>query len=496
MNKFVLPEIDLEVEEDFYFEMSKVLYKMGEFTTQWIEKIFHPKDDGLVEPQDLRKLKHYYETWNAYLIENFDFLMKVKMLPVGPDSTPTVPHCTGFQIFMEICRLKIIIYKDDLYEFAEWRFEHHQNFQASLGIVGSFVPPEVPVWLYTQSEISKVLFSLPIIINQLVISEELIQFLTIVDLRISSFFVQTFPGDILDVDSRRIEVNKRNPHLDTEDNKRCTINREFWIFTSNYLTTVIRKRIFFDELIPKRQLNDDIETYVPSGSTDRLKDWMMVLSRGLEENYEEVFANACKEAFSFPGDTWWFTYKYPHLQVSPENVLVTIRKDMHKEFFKESSVSYEVALNQTSTHFSSVVYIINLLDRYFKIFKCLEWKDGFVIFNDDVVDNFEKLANSRDPFLVQFFSSFWVYWGGNVVQVDDIYLAICLWFLVVRKTRDNAGLPKDVVFGGVYIGEEIDKVLYGKEKNITTKRKHQKEEEEKVKEKETQRKKNKILIEL
>lgn len=55
---------------------------------------------------------------------------------------------------------------------------------------------------------------------------------------------------------------------------------------------------------------------------------------------------------------------------------------------------------------------------------------------------------------------------GKVLPINDVYVALCMWMLTIRRTRQIACIPPDCLADNTYVGDIFDKILLGKG-NIT-----------------------------
>jgi hypothetical protein len=471
--------------------MSKVITKMGRRTSKALKKILQDGENISWAERDM--FRDTMDAWQAYLVENFRLkeVGKINMLPVGPDRTQ-VPSSFAMQIYWEICRMKVIVHKEDLPNMVEWTLADRPELKILLKKAGEVVADdEIGILLYTQEEIKAVIFNLVEVLNTIPYLASFREFFDLVELKCATFFCQTMPGTIVNDETFRTIVGKRvDPNAtkkrkinetsinsmleddedeeeedDDESLNRCTFNRLFWVFCTNYVTQ-IRRRFHYESLFPVANLDRSPLSYIPDGSIERLKMWCHNLADGLADNFDERYKDSCRQAYNFPGDAEWFFFRYPHMSKTVEAQVKKLRAKTAVEFFAQANVSRGSALARTHASYPSILFVLDLLDRYFRIFKQLKWRDGYVIENGSVEDCFEKLSTSHEPFLVQVFSSYWVYLGGRkgkILIVNDIYAAICLWLVCVRKTRTSAKLPPDTLLGGIDISDVANRILSPKE---------------------------------
>ena len=500
----------------YYRVLTTKLKKMGRKTTRVMKMIL--EENGNISREERGVFIRVKREWQAYMIETYHFLGELKVMPFGKGGDE-VYHSWTLQLFIEVTRIHVILNKTDLPELSRWRISDHPELKEALGDVGNVVEDEnIGVLLYNLDEIKETIFRLIGIIDQIPYSKALREFVDLIELKCGTFFCQTMPGLIVNNPSFRIVIGSRKklpplPRIiqaynDTkkryenelemikesgydisskeadilsllepkvqeaiikrkeleERNTRATINRKFLIFCTIYLTK-IRRRLYYQSMIPKRVIGGgrSVESLIPEGALERLKEWCGKLAEGLADNFAERFSANCREAYSFPGDKQWYNFRYPRMSKTIEAQVKQLRPETARAFFAENNVSAENALERADKSVAARFFVIDLIDRWFMIYRDLRWRDGYVVKNEDIESQFDKLSKSKDPFIVQVFSTFWIWLGAKVLVVDDIYSAICLWLVCVRKSRRSAGLPKDTLFGNIYIGDIIDKILKPKE---------------------------------
>jgi len=174
------------------------------------------------------------------------------------------------------------------------------------------------------------------------------------------------------------------------------------------------------------------------------------------ENFEEDYAKACEEGYSFPGDLEWFRFRFTDIPPQTGPMLDCFRKDLAKQFYTNYRVSQEVVMSaaQQSSHsgHASRIFIFNLFDQYMRIHYKIPWKDAVLITNSALSksENEKKLFSKKSaPLLVQVFSKFWVYYDKKVYMTDDIYEAISYWMYLLK-----------VNCGGKLFGVDLNELIF------------------------------------
>lgn len=466
----------------YQMRVLKKVKTMGGKTTRALKRILNEGEK--LDRRELVIFKKSLVGWESYLIENYNHLGELNEWPVGPDGKE-VYHSIAMSIYWEISRMRVLIHKEDFSDLVEWKLSNHQHLMEHLGKAGRIVKEDIGVMMFTQDEIKATIFNLVEVIDMIPYTDHLREFVDIVDLKCSTFLCQTMSGTIVNDERFRTVQDMRpgakpilrkvvteNESGEFEENmvkeweekdKRCLFNRDFWIFCTIYVTK-LRRRFYYQSMIPEMKLERPTSSYITKEAVERVKSWCFDLAMGLADNFDDIYKSNCRQGYNFDGDKQWYYYKYPMASKTLEAQVRKLRPDIGVHFFEESNVSRRSAINMTNQSYSSRLFVIDLIDRYFRIYKNINWKDGYVIFNSDIEDSFEKLTTSKEPFLIQMFSSFWIYLGGEVLVVDSIYSGICLWLLCIRKSRRIAGQSPDTLFGNCNISELIDKILIGRKK--------------------------------
>jgi hypothetical protein len=141
------------------------------------------------------------------------------------------------------------------------------------------------------------------------------------------------------------------------------------------------------------------------------------------------------------GDSEWFNYRFPD---EPSNVDVVLRRVRgeadYDDYHAQLNLSATAILNQVNSNWLSNTYALRLFDRYLNTYKGTNWRDGYVIENAfiDEDDVFQKWSTTKEPMLVNVFSNYWLLLDCKVVPVNNVYVSLCLWMHMLRKTRVQA----------------------------------------------------------
>ncbi len=364
----------------------------------------------------------------------------------GTDCSGIIRHTLASDIFVELSRTHFILMHGRLlHESAMigkldhvpdgknykvlWSLENGGSFFTTTGSPGA---EKKPIMSYTQSEIIALIFHLTERLDSLTIDavDELRHILLLLYTRNSVFFCQRTSIDILNHPSGR---NGTIP------------SREYMVFCSIYYHALYRRIYMYDTCVKKRvpkAKTDPLRGSVFASPAARLQHFVEHEIKIASETFEEEYKKACEEAYIFPGDLEWFKYQNPDIPPQLGSILDCYRKDMAKKYYTTYRITQDVVMAavQQPTHsgHASRIFIINLLDQYFKIHYKIPWKDGVVIKNAGIESNEKKLFSKKSaPFLVQVCSRLWVYCNKVVYMTDDIYEAIAYWAHLLKEHYDG-----------------------------------------------------------
>ncbi len=86
----------------------------------------------------------------------------------------------------------------------------------------------------------------------------------------------------------------------------------------------------------------------------------------------------------------------------------------------------------------------------------------------DEEETYVKWTTTEEPLLANVFSHYWLLLCGKVLPIYNVYVSLCMWMQMLRKTRKKAELPEDCLFDNTYVGDLIDHILLGKGQPVYT----------------------------
>lgn len=303
-----------------------------------------------------------------------------------------------------------------------------------------------PILLYTQQEVVDCLLMMTEKIDQLPYEAvpETRKILRLLYIRHGQFICQKNMTEFLNV------PNFYDSNLDIP-------NRDYLTFATIYFHAV-QRRLFYWDLMnpvvppPKRCQDEAIE---------RCRNWIMneVYAHMTDENFDDIYKATYEEdAYVFPGDLDWYSYRYPDLpnfQIGP--IIDCFRKEMTKKYYSEYRVSKETLLdsvNQNShTGHCARLFMFNAIHQYISTIMTgvkFQWKDALVITNQMLESSSRELLREsgvKVPYFVQVFSRFCVYDVGNIYVSDNFYESFVIWLSLIRDKK-NWGLLIDKIIEG------------------------------------------------
>ncbi len=490
----VLPRMGTgALEEVFLRDLWRVIAMMGTKTKKLLRSIL-VKHHSLTAPKR-KRCEAWIKYWTAYMVEyHYGMVGEVKSIPTGPNGEAQKISGT-MGIMMELWRIKLIMNHHRLRQLVRWKISDSQFLVKWL-----FEMPGTPledadfytstqVMYWKQSHIRIFVQYLTGRLESMPYHADLAMLIEVMQIKVAMFYCQTMPETIMnDAAFRQIDpdfkpdwqremedasslpdagaARRQAENDDDAPPKRYTLNRDFWYYTVCYFYPLVR-RLYFVEQFPRMQTQriKEPESYLPAGAVQRMRDWIEKRSRSQGVNFAERMDDVCRESFRSPGDLAWLRFRYPDASTSTDSSVRTTRgEDAYRNFHSTKELSREMVLARVSENWSSTIYVINTFDRYMDTYKGVKWRNSYVIRNVDLdsPNAVAKWTTTREPLLMEIFTQFWLVMDQKVWPMDDIYVAICMWMLAVRRTRQQAGENKDCIFGDTYIGDIMDNILEGK----------------------------------
>jgi hypothetical protein len=211
-------------------------------------------------------------------------------------------------------------------------------------------------------------------------------------------------------------------------------NRLFTAFCSIYMGEILQRFFYYDLLRPNATIEvPRADLIAASGHTWVTKVVMELADEAFDDLYTRT---ASEEGYTFVGDDLWFKYSFPNTQSGRGACIATFRPHLYKRFHSESHVSKTAAL--ASPCLTARMFMITAVDEYIKMNAAhIQWRSAVVMANVDVPKQTDLLGQGLCPYLVQVFSTYWVYDNGRVHICDSIYEAIGVWFWLLHTCYDD-----------------------------------------------------------
>lgn len=258
-------------------------------------------------------------------------------------------------------------------------------------------------------------------------------------LRAMDFGVQLWQGtEELNMDNMRKK----------EDTNLYQPNRDWYAFMFFFMGDIL-KRIFWYEKTIKWQFP------LPEGvNADRTRSWVTeMLKTVAEEAFVDLYLKHVDEGYKFVGDDMWFKYLWPKKSHSRAACLGALRPHLHKRYFTEDRLTLETILVGRSKRHITRYFILNMVSDYLKMKTghpddAFNWFDAAVIPAEAVELASDLIVEELCPLVIQVFSSYWVFCKKRMYACDDVFVAIALWFKLLREE-----------YGGVFHGRDWNAML-------------------------------------
>lgn len=296
---------------------------------------------------------------------------------------------------------------------------------------------ETPIWKFTQAEVCIMLIFLTQQINDIPtckpeVVREFRQTCELIFLRITAISIEAHEEDVLDA----AEMHDPFPLQEGL----FVANRNFEMFASNYMGTILYRFYYYD-LLKRNGMSR--ETIPFEMLATRAKEWITDIAKKMpEDTFDELYVRATRDAYTFPGDEWWYRYKKPGERPEPGGYVQEIRPHMIKRFFSEKQVTPDTALNPTTL--VGRLFIMYLVNEHIKIAidRC-QWLN-VVVQAEGIKMSKYVLQEEEVPCLLQTLSSYWPYDAGKVWICDNIYEAIGVWFWLLAKRHNGILMDVDL----------------------------------------------------
>ncbi len=477
-------------------EIYKRIDAVGKMTTDYIRRavaedahVASAADAGSETPalfmnnaRDQELVQSLYTIWEEHYVSDAENMREIR-LHSTENGKKTIKNTLGMHVFFELTRLHALMRRVDLVTERDnlRRYSHDSLSTATyatlytlkertqsnmwIGIVNSFEPDLIlatdkkgvdkdtatlalrdklrtiwgkPILSLTQSETRLLIFFLTQQLEEVPtrdpkVVEEYRTVFQLVWLRVAHLTQETQPADVLDEENMRTAYPGK---IGT-----YCFNRSYIAFCSIYLGEILQRFFFYDLIRPNATLNVPRPDILQASA----RAWVTRIVTDLaEEAFEDLFARtASEEGYNFVGDDTWFKYSYPNMTPGRGACIATFRPHLYKRFFSDAHVSKPQALVSNSV--AARMFMINAVEEYIKMNAGhVHWKEAAVVANTDVADRSKLLRAGMCPFLVQVFSTYWVYDKGEVHVCDSIFEAIGVWFWLLRTRYDDTLFGSDI----------------------------------------------------
>lgn len=407
--------------------------KISAYCTWLLKKLLStdPNEHRLPSRSECQQLRQCYDHWLELWVTNGTWVNELRFIRLPP--TPDTPEdqldhegrrkvrsALGESVFPELCRMWFLFHYGELKQQKEhlrrnqinvnelepkdvpsvhWALQHtrqefwfdewpnlwpkadNEAFAREKAKDKHATRPrrasplwERPVMLYTQYEIYQAVMLLTERIDDYPCSHEIIRFIMLLFLRLSTLFCEAAPDTIFDKDDMRVQVHPQYNLF--------VPNRRFIMWANVYFYE-LHRRVFWYRLMSSKPLS---RTQVGSPLTlldpllvRRVRAWVHdSLERIGEEEFEDLYARASEENYAFPGDDQFIRYGHPEGAVSRGDTLMELRPQRQGyRFFSEDAVSHAVILANSKRAETKLdrLMVIMAIDNYFMtkvcVFKCI-----------------------------------------------------------------------------------------------------------------------------
>jgi hypothetical protein len=416
-----------------YAEFYTKIENMGRTATFYLYQLNKPEEHKLLE-QDARK--HYLTLLSCFIEDYYCFLEKDKELGIEPKAEAPL------HLFTELSRMHFVASYTELHEQREHLLKHATDDKeipiTILTICPSLCAHEfwhdplqnTPIMKFTQSQVIQFLIWLTTAITYMPIEEEAVEELRklvqTLFTRNSVFLCQTCTADTLNVPEYRAEQSVKNQY---------SVNRAYIKFCSIYFNQLLRRLYYFDRLTGIVQpLPDDTHA-------DVIAHWIKTTVCPVlgVEGFEDCYAHACEQVFTFAGDVEWFQYKYPERPSVHGPVLDCVRPALFRQYTGLSRVSLEPVLS--AVYQSDIQgacsrrFILLAVDQYMRTCFGAHWYNATVVENTAIEKSQIQLIKTPCPCLIDILGhGYWVYTKNTrVYPTTHIYHSLSVWLQQLKE---------------------------------------------------------------
>ena len=379
---------------------------------QWADKnseLLH-KIPEKISIQDESLLEELFEYWMDTFLTDFQ------------DN-----HTLQMHIFVELSRTCFLLsYNQLIEERKQLQFRQYPSNPQDYMVLWkpNEEADEVNVFAYKQSQIMASLLeiTMKIVYSHNDNQEWVRQYARYLMARNGLFLCQSCGEELLDVPHMRDDAEKR-PNVD------------YLYFCTFYFQAIFR-RLLYDEVFSQLMVAEEVVTALELASVTEWFEQEVCPSLG-EEGFSGVYKTSCEQAYVFPGDLEWFSYRNPGNTRDIGTILGMMRKPLADRFFSENRISLEVVLATMNSHEHqgncSRLFLLYAVHQYLKTFYGLDWMDGVLIRNEELETCEVKFYRPKCPAIVQRYSLFEVYHQKRIYPTTNIYATLAIWFKLVER---------------------------------------------------------------
>lgn len=305
-----------------------------------------------------------------------------------------------------------------------------------------------PLYELTQTQLSIMLMMLSQMVNDITDADIMREYqivFHVVWLRFAVLITRLQPIHVLD------DPEYRKPVVGQEW---FTATLSWYVMCCTYIAELLRRfyhwELIKDVRILKRGEVPPVARVVPpprlqvvsvASIANRVRFWIMnAICNELipMETMEEAYTNGALESgFNLPGDNTWFKYIRPDDVLTRGDVLANLRPHLYRRYTVEQVQPRVIAQMHKESHVSRLFILLCFSEMIAMDFSGINWFDTVVIDNDGIEMSARARLLNVAPFLMQVFSSYWVYYRSHVYTTDDIFEAIAVWCLLLRDEYDG-----------------------------------------------------------
>mgnify|MGYP000919569882 FL=1 len=227
-----------------------------------------------------------------------------------------------------------------------------------------------------------------------------------------------------------------------------SMSRAYKIMMSNYFMELLRRLFYYDlfydrerRIVATQGGAGPLDITVPPEAGQRVKEFILnAIKRQLlpgETLFQIYLEYTLPEAFTFPGDLVWFQTEWPEAVVETAAILANLRPHLRNHFSQEQINGANV-VERASDSYASRLFVLRCFDALVTMdFKRFTWYDTIVINNNGIEMAAPLFEECEAPYIVQVFSSFWLYYENEYYACDNIFEVIAAWLIVLRDKYDG-----------------------------------------------------------